>query len=339
MMEAVRSVGLAARFVSGYLYDERLIGAGSGLVGLGATHAWLQVYLPGAGWVEFDPTNALVGGRNLIRVAVARDASQAAPLVGSFTGLPDDPLGMEVEVAGHDGVTGTTATRTASSCRPPPMITPRSGETSPKSRPQAIATWSVPTRQRLVGSSSIQPKGGAYTATQACEASWPTRVAARAPPPAGPSCARAVVQVAADVARREAARAQAGDHQVREVLADAASAAQHLGGRRRDAGRAGRIGDVVVQPSHQRVGAFEQRALRRERLGRVVEELLLDAHVRRLVPVAARLEALARGPAPVEGEAGATALPGVRVGGAQRGARMHVDLHLADHRQLHDAAS
>jgi transglutaminase-like putative cysteine protease len=98
MMEAVRSIGLAARFVSGYLYDERLVGACSGLVGLGATHAWLQVYLPGAGWVEFDPTNALAGGRNLIRVAVARDASQAAPLVGSFTGLPGDPLGMEVEV-------------------------------------------------------------------------------------------------------------------------------------------------------------------------------------------------------------------------------------------------
>ncbi len=98
MMEAVRSVGLAARFVSGYLYDERLIGAASGLVGLGATHAWLQVYLPGAGWVEFDPTNALVGGRNLIRVAVARDASQAAPLAGSFSGLPSDPLDMQVEV-------------------------------------------------------------------------------------------------------------------------------------------------------------------------------------------------------------------------------------------------
>jgi len=98
MMEAVRSLGLAARFVSGYLYDERLIGAGSGLVGLGATHAWVQVYLPGAGWVEFDPTNAQVGGRNLIRVAVARDASQAAPLVGSFNGLAADALGMDVEV-------------------------------------------------------------------------------------------------------------------------------------------------------------------------------------------------------------------------------------------------
>ena len=98
MMEAVRSIGLAARFVSGYLYDENLIGAPTGLVGGGATHAWLQVYLPGAGWVEFDPTNALVGGKNLIRVAVARQASQAAPLAGGFTGAPDDFLSMHVTV-------------------------------------------------------------------------------------------------------------------------------------------------------------------------------------------------------------------------------------------------
>jgi transglutaminase-like putative cysteine protease len=98
MMEAARSLGLAARFVSGYLYDERLVNAGTGVVGGGATHAWAQVYLPGAGWVEFDPTNALVGGRNLIRVAVARDAAQAVPLSGSFTGAPTDYLGMSVEV-------------------------------------------------------------------------------------------------------------------------------------------------------------------------------------------------------------------------------------------------
>jgi transglutaminase-like putative cysteine protease len=98
MMEAVRSLGLAARFVSGYLYDERLIGAEPGLVGGGATHAWLQVYLPGAGWVEFDPTNALVGGRNLIRVAVARNAAQAAPLAGGFVGEPGDFLSMDVTV-------------------------------------------------------------------------------------------------------------------------------------------------------------------------------------------------------------------------------------------------
>lgn len=99
LMEAVRSLGFAARFVSGYLYDENLFaGAPTRVVGGGATHAWVQIYLPGAGWVEFDPTNALVGGRNLIRVAVARDPKQAIPLAGSFTGKTDDFLGMDVEV-------------------------------------------------------------------------------------------------------------------------------------------------------------------------------------------------------------------------------------------------
>ena len=98
MMEAVRCLGLAARFVSGYLYDETLIDAPSAMVGGGATHAWVQVYLPGAGWTEFDPTNALVGGRNLIRVAVTRDPAQAIPLAGTYVGAREDFLGMTVEV-------------------------------------------------------------------------------------------------------------------------------------------------------------------------------------------------------------------------------------------------
>src|SRR6201996_5392465 len=97
MMEAARSLGLGARFVSGYLYDEMLVGDGA-LVGGGATHAWLQVFLPGAGWVEYDPTNALVGGHNLIRVGVARDPSQAIPLAGSFKGEKEDFVSMSVEV-------------------------------------------------------------------------------------------------------------------------------------------------------------------------------------------------------------------------------------------------
>ena len=99
MMEAARRLGVATRFVSGYLYDPALDGGTAGeAVGAGATHAWLQAYLPGAGWVPFDPTNNLLGGNQLIRVGVARDPSQAAPIAGSWYGEADDYLGMEVNV-------------------------------------------------------------------------------------------------------------------------------------------------------------------------------------------------------------------------------------------------
>jgi transglutaminase-like putative cysteine protease len=91
MMEAARELGLAARFVSGYLYVPTRVGGGS-------THAWCQVYLPGAGWVELDPTNGIVGNRDLIRVAVARDPRQAIPLSGTWFGKPESSLGMSVEV-------------------------------------------------------------------------------------------------------------------------------------------------------------------------------------------------------------------------------------------------
>jgi transglutaminase-like putative cysteine protease len=95
MMEAARALGLAARFVSGYIYvpaDQ------SRNLGGGATHAWLQIYLPGAGWMEFDPTNGIVGNRDLIRVAVVRDPSQAIPVSGTWTGAAGDYRGMEVDV-------------------------------------------------------------------------------------------------------------------------------------------------------------------------------------------------------------------------------------------------
>ena len=101
MIEAVRSLGLAARFVSGYLYVPEPGGDGGsgGRVGGGATHAWLEVYIPGAGWVEYDPTNGVVGNRDLIRVAVVRDARHAVPLSGTWTGFPSDFLGMDVTVS------------------------------------------------------------------------------------------------------------------------------------------------------------------------------------------------------------------------------------------------
>ena len=97
MMEAARSLGLAARFVSGYVYSRGGHG-GPKRAGGGHTHAWVRVFLPSCGWVEFDPTNGIVGATDLIRVAITRDPSQAAPLWGSYEGEADDFLGMEVEV-------------------------------------------------------------------------------------------------------------------------------------------------------------------------------------------------------------------------------------------------
>lgn len=96
MIEAVRSLGLAARFVSGYIYSP--LASGHGRIGGGHTHAWVRVYLPACGWVEFDPTNGIVGNADLVRVAVARDPRQAMPLRGAWTGLPSDYLGMDVDV-------------------------------------------------------------------------------------------------------------------------------------------------------------------------------------------------------------------------------------------------
>ena len=70
-----------------------------GLHGGGSTHAWVQVFLPGIGWADFDPTNAIVGNHGLIRVAVAREPDQAVPLWGSYVGFPAHDLGMEVTVS------------------------------------------------------------------------------------------------------------------------------------------------------------------------------------------------------------------------------------------------
>ena len=105
MIEALRRLGIAARFVSGYLsisgdrpQDDRAQDHDGGHVGGGSTHAWVQVYLPSAGWIEFDPTNGIVGSHDLIRVGVARDPRFAKPLSGSYNGDKDAYLGMTVEV-------------------------------------------------------------------------------------------------------------------------------------------------------------------------------------------------------------------------------------------------
>jgi len=97
-IEAARSLGFGARLVSGYLSNAG--GALAGSEGDGSTHAWAEVYLPGAGWITFDPTNRGLGGANLIPVAVARDIHQVVPVSGGYTGSPDafDRLTVQVSV-------------------------------------------------------------------------------------------------------------------------------------------------------------------------------------------------------------------------------------------------
>ena len=112
MMEALRALGFAARFVTGYLH----VRSEGARTGGGSTHAWVQVYVPGAGWMEFDPTNGIAGNRDLIRVAIARDPSQAVPLWGTWTGFPASALGLTVEVS-----------VTASSSPQPSPVEPRTG--------------------------------------------------------------------------------------------------------------------------------------------------------------------------------------------------------------------
>jgi transglutaminase-like putative cysteine protease len=97
MIEAVRWLGFGARIVSGYLINRN--GGGIGSADAGSTHAWVEVFLPGAGWITFDPTNRTVGDFSVIPIAVARDIKQAVPVSGSYSGEAADFLGMDVAVS------------------------------------------------------------------------------------------------------------------------------------------------------------------------------------------------------------------------------------------------
>lgn len=97
-IELARRMGFAARFVTGYIHDRSPDAAGL-VSSVGLTHAWADVFIPGDGWVEFDPTNDLVADRQLLRVAVARVPEDASPVSGSFTGLTGSFLGLSVGVS------------------------------------------------------------------------------------------------------------------------------------------------------------------------------------------------------------------------------------------------
>ena len=92
LLEACRSWGLAARFASGYMQCEATEAGGA------STHAWTEVYLPGAGWKGFDPTSGVMTGAQHVTVAVSRNPENAAPIAGSFKGPPNSALGIAVDV-------------------------------------------------------------------------------------------------------------------------------------------------------------------------------------------------------------------------------------------------
>lgn len=94
-MEAARCLGLASRFVSGYLYAPLMADE------IGATHAWAEVYLPGAGWKGFDPTIGKIVGTDHIAVAVARLPESIPPIGGSFVGEQESSLDVGVWVSVH----------------------------------------------------------------------------------------------------------------------------------------------------------------------------------------------------------------------------------------------
>ena len=98
-IEAARSLGFGARVVTGYLYRATADAGAPAAIGASTTHAWADIYIPGSGWIAYDPTNGTIGGKDLIRVAVTRDISQAVPISGSFVGIPGSYLGMTVDVA------------------------------------------------------------------------------------------------------------------------------------------------------------------------------------------------------------------------------------------------
>ena len=102
MVEALRRLGYAARFVTGYLYSP---GGGGGVRGAGATHAWCEVFLPELGWTEFDPTNGLAESPDLIPVAVTRTPAEASPVSGEILGDPGrSELSIHVDVRPADTI-------------------------------------------------------------------------------------------------------------------------------------------------------------------------------------------------------------------------------------------
>lgn len=98
LLQMLRTVGIPARYVSGYICPNK-----SGMRGEGATHAWVEYYLPGRGWIGLDPTNNVFAGPYHVRLATGRDFADCTPVKGTFKGLAHQSLSVFVSVGYEDG--------------------------------------------------------------------------------------------------------------------------------------------------------------------------------------------------------------------------------------------
>ena len=102
LMESARSLGIAARYVSGYLC------AAVGAASESHTHGWCELYLPGAGWLGFDPTNGILTDAHHVPVATAVTAGEIPPVEGTYLGAAGECLSHEVNITATELLPGET---------------------------------------------------------------------------------------------------------------------------------------------------------------------------------------------------------------------------------------
>ena len=100
MLGVCRSLKIPCRYVSGYLYN----GPADQLRGAQASHAWVEVYLPGLGWHGLDPTNNCQPDERYVRIAVGRDYADVTPIKGTYRGTAERKMTVEVSVTSLDPV-------------------------------------------------------------------------------------------------------------------------------------------------------------------------------------------------------------------------------------------
>jgi transglutaminase-like putative cysteine protease len=98
MLACLRSRGLAARYVSGYLRTAPPPGSDAAMLGADASHAWVSVFCPPYGWIDFDPTNGVRVGSDHIVIAWGRDFGDVSPLRGVIVGGGRHRLSVRVSV-------------------------------------------------------------------------------------------------------------------------------------------------------------------------------------------------------------------------------------------------